>query len=499
MSPGSDRSFKLVRDPWIPVFDSDGRTRIVSLREAFARAGEIRDFACGPAERISLLRLLICVAQAAQETPQRDDSPEWGSFADNLIPAALAYLDRAEIVPCFELFGEGQRFLQLPTAKSETMATSKLFLHLASGGNPTHNDHEGGESRELSPSGLALALLTFQNFSPLLGRGFLGRGICVEGNAVHAFQSRPTLAATIAANCLSMDAVASLCPDEGMGRPVWEVPPGPPFPAKAPASRNATRTYLGRLVPMSRWVWLVDCARVVIGNGPEFPETPQGREPSTCIVRNEKKDIPVLLPLRLGRGVWRDLPAFTVARHGEGCPILRRGADVDRELFVGGLITDFKAKIEDAQASVFAGRIAVPARMFGDESAAEDARLDYRAGVAAAEAWEKSLWLALGTYFTSLKVEPKQSQDIRVLAQSDYWSFVEQSLPALFRILRSGDYPDEPLNHPYAKTAWHAALRDAATRAYRLHAPRGNARQLEAFTLGLRGLWPKNPSKAKVA
>lgn len=495
----SETSFNLIDRPWIPVLEASGQTRLVSLDEAFVRAGEIRDLACGPAERISVLRLLICIAQASQDVPQRDDSPDWTEFSENMVSASVAYLARTEIKAGFELFGNERRFLQFPTTKAETMASSKLFLHLASGGNPTHNDHGGGEPRAMEAYDLALALLTFQNFSPLLGRGFTGRGLCVENNAAHAFQCRANLAATISANCLSLDAITSIRPDAGIGRPVWENPPIPPFDSKTEATKNATFSYLGRLVPIARLVWIADPANVVIANGPSFPDTDQVREPSTTVRPIQPDNTYAILPLRLGRAVWRDLPAFTLARQNEGCPVMRRSPNSDREIFVGGLITDFKAKIEDSQASEFSGQIAVPSRMFGDAAAAQDARNDYYAAMTAAEAWEKSLWIALGSYFSKLKVDPKQASDIRARAQASYWSFLEHSLPDLFTILRSGEYPDEPLDHPYAKSSWHSAIRDSASRAYRLHAQRGNARQLEAFALGLKAIWPKNPTKSTAA
>ena len=55
----------LTTDPWIPVSWLDGSHGLASLREAFERGHEIRDLNVRPHERISLIRLLICVAQAA--------------------------------------------------------------------------------------------------------------------------------------------------------------------------------------------------------------------------------------------------------------------------------------------------------------------------------------------------------------------------------------------------------------------------------------------------
>jgi CRISPR system Cascade subunit CasA len=276
------------------------------------------------------------------------------------------------------------------------------------------------------------------------------------------------------------------------------MPPAAPFSPQKPETRNATHSYLGRLVPLARLVWFVDRFSVVFENGPEFPNVPALREPSACVVRRMKKkeEQYELLPLRLGRAVWRDLPAITVTRFTEGCPILRRGDSSDREIFVGGLVTDFKAKIEDSVGSFFTGKLAVPAAMFADEDEARDARNDYRLAIQAADAWSVSVWKALGRYHESLKTDPGLLSGFRTRADADFWSLAELALPDLFELLRSGDYPEEPLDNPYAKSAWHRALREAANRAYRNHAPRANARQLAAFAAGLRALWPKNPAKS---
>lgn len=495
MNTPSKIPFQLVDDPWIPVLDASGDTRLISLRDAFRRGGEIRDLACGPAERISLIRLLVCIAQSSQATPQGDQSSEWEVFARQLESSALAYLDRPEVTAAFSLFGEGPRFLQFPSSGDAGMPTSKLFFHRATQGNPTHNDHGGGDERAFPDSELAVGLLTFQNFSPLLGRGYKGRGPCVEGNAAHVILTASTLKETIVANCLSLDAIAAGYGETGLGRPVWEMPPSPPFSPKAPATRNATHTYLGRLVPLVRHLWLADRTTVKIANGPEYPDVPAVREPSAIVVLNPTKNEHVLLPLRLGREVWRDLDGFMASGASpDGCLALRRYREKAHGIFVGGLVTDFKAKIENEVGSRFEGRTSIPDRFFADALGAECARFDYRFAMAAAAEWEKALWKALGLQLSKLKVDPKQQKAVRAKAQATFWSFAAAGVPDLFALFQSGEYPDLPLDHPYAPTAWHRSLRGAATRAYRCHAPRGNARQLEAFTIGLRSLYPKNPT-----
>lgn len=56
-----------------------------------------------PHERVAVMRLLVCVAQAAIGAPE--DSDGWAGFGDDLSERVLPYLDRWR--EAFELFGRG--------------------------------------------------------------------------------------------------------------------------------------------------------------------------------------------------------------------------------------------------------------------------------------------------------------------------------------------------------------------------------------------------------
>ena len=99
----------LTTEAWVPAVLRDGRPVTLSLCEAFERGHEIQDLAVRPHERIALMRLLICVAQAALDGPA--DHDEWESCGPRIAPAALDYLKRWK--HAFELLGNGQRFLQV--------------------------------------------------------------------------------------------------------------------------------------------------------------------------------------------------------------------------------------------------------------------------------------------------------------------------------------------------------------------------------------------------
>ena len=55
----------LIGDPWVPVVFQGGQTRTVGLNGLYEQAAEIRDLALAPPQRIAVMRLLICITQAA--------------------------------------------------------------------------------------------------------------------------------------------------------------------------------------------------------------------------------------------------------------------------------------------------------------------------------------------------------------------------------------------------------------------------------------------------
>jgi len=251
----------LATDAWIPIVWSDGKPGIVSLREAFARGEEIRDLVVRPHERIALMRLLICIAQAALDGPA--DFDDWRVCREHIVPSALTYLDQWRKV--FELFGSGQRFLQVANLKKhrgktkgdeggECNSTSKLDMALATGHNATLFDNAGGSVRTFAPSELALMLLTFQCFSPggrigvalwhgreTAGKGSSDHAPCLAGGMLQAFLLGDTLAATLWKNLMTKQKAEEFFGKNSWGKPVWEwMPEGL---GDREAIRNANRTY----------------------------------------------------------------------------------------------------------------------------------------------------------------------------------------------------------------------------------------------------------------
>ena len=272
----------LATEPWIPVIWNARGPGKASLLDVFQHGREIHDIAVQPHERVALMRLLICLAHAALDGPI--DHAAWRTCQDRLPDAIARYL--AFWQQAFELFGPGPRFLQLPGLKpvnasgsTEGGAVSKLDLALATGNNSTLFDNAGGSARSFPADRLALTLLTFQNFSPggRISKVSWGQTTtaasatmspCLVKGMLHTYRKEGDLLATVAANLLTREQI-NRC-GTAWGQPVWErMPSGPEHKA---AEDNACRTYLGRLVPLCRAIWLgEDGASVVMGEALRYP------------------------------------------------------------------------------------------------------------------------------------------------------------------------------------------------------------------------------------
>lgn len=490
----------LAFDPWIPVVDRNQGLTQVSLCDAFQKAESLLDLAVRPDERIALMRLLIAVAQAALDGPA--DRADWIRSSERLAGAVTRYLKHW--LRAFELFGDGPRFLQLPGLKplkagehdeKAGALTSKLDLALASGHNDTLFDNAGGNPRTFQPHELALRLMTFQCFSPggrigvarwgdtdTPGGGSSNHAPCLQNSMVHAYIRGSSLLQTIHRNLLSKEFVERVYGPGRWGQPVWERMPAS-F-EDTHAIRNATTTYLGRLVPLSRAILLdEDGIHVILGNGLAYPAF--GSEggfrdaAATVVMRNNKgKQEHGILSLNLDKALWRELHSLSVKRHteqGVGGPLALENLDENSafDLWAGGLAAD-QAKPLDLIESAFH----LPAGMLLDTG-----QQVYQQGVGLAEKVEQALKQALEKYGQELSAREKRGPSInlaslRSSAQGFFWTAAEPAVPQLLKV---AEQPAILSEKDWAGTEWGNHLRSSAILALQTVCPRSSARQLRAF------------------
>lgn len=473
--------FNLVENPWIPVRLGDGgRHKLIGLEELFCNAESIEDLDCAPHERISLLRLLVCITHAALGAPESPE--EWGDFGADLATKVPAYLQCPEIKPHFNLLGDGPRFLQVRMSSAkEAVDITKLVFHLATGNNPTHFDHEGGsQGRSLSSAKAAMAILTFQNYYPPYGAGHKGKGPCVDRNMIHTLLLGEHLAGTILQNCLTRDLISEHFPD--FGKPIWELADSKDF------KKMATTSYLGRLVPRHRTIQLSDSLTGfhIDQKGLEYPNFEESREPTSTLRIFKKQDVLQrgLVDCKLDRAAWRDLHAFLVIKHARAEEVsapLNLLAQCRRDtgkfkIWTGGLVTDGKAKIFDAMESTFT----IPVTMLNDTG-----RALYQGGVEFTETQSWRLKEAVTAFAKAMKSESAPVAK----AKNRFWHTLDRESPMLLNLAVN------PLLLGYAEKGnpWGDLVRAAAREAYEVSCPRQTPRQIQAFAAGLKKLSVPKP------
>lgn len=518
-SVGTPRSFNLVDEPWIPVVDATGEAFKVGLRELFERSAELVDLAVGTLERISLYRLLTCVAQRALDGPKNQD--EWLEAEGKLVAASLAYLD--DWRDRFDLWGE-RPFLQVKELQANGRTkTDKLDFGLASGNNNTLFDQAATEDgRAHEPDWLARNLLVYLAFSPgsLIGVGTIngektaagnkGNAPCLDGCKLFTFVVGKNLRQTVAWNMVAFDQLKYI--PKGAGKPFWEFDNS--FAANAEVDKTAkefANTWFGRLTPVARFVRLEEDGRnMILTNGVKYLKFKEKdkkkewnnlemREPmTTVIVKNDK--IYEYVSVDPERKPWRQLGAMLVwgddnaktsgplnLRHLRALYNEERDAELFK-IWTGGLKNHplQTAKIVDTAS----WSVEIPwLYLGGSKDAVEfnDALLAYGKGVNFANGAETRLLAAVKKYCeilsASTQTNTKSKTSLVVQAKNRFWTALERRVAELIA---------EAAEEKSGLERWKETLRKEVVDAYEKTCACVTARQLRAFAEGKTILFGSN-------
>jgi CRISPR system Cascade subunit CasA len=517
-------------DPWIPVVTLSGDRKLISLVEVLTNGSSYADLAVRPHERVSLMRLFLCVAHAALDGPK--DTKEWREVPKRIPAAAKKYLN--DWKDSFELFHKKKPWLQVATiSKSrgsrrsgdnleEWTPVSKLNLSFASGNNSTLFDHGGlNADRSIALEETILSMLTFQCFSSggLISQVYWNRkqtkktsrdAPCLPGSMVHALLRGQNLLETILLNLPIYNEVQRYYPKRPIGKPVWEKMPTSFSDSKA--IENATATYVGRLVPMARLIRLHPSGkRMLLGDGLVYQTFADGFPPeptATVVIRkNDGKQDRAILAFRPSKALWRELHAIVVKRRvdGAGGPLALRSIpdEEDCDLLVAAVARD-QATIVDTVESVFH----VPSKL-----RSEQGTVIYESEVKTAEEVARRLGWAIEEYRKTFdggwegrvkSAGPSKGEllsKLHSIATSHYWTTVEKNLSLLMRHIEAlGTDAIIP-----TRTEWRKMLIAAGRESYELACGQESPRQMRAFANG----WQKlvlseayletilNPSKEK--
>ncbi|MEV7002958.1 type I-E CRISPR-associated protein Cse1/CasA [Streptomyces sp. NPDC093982] len=333
-------SFDLTARPWIGVFGRDGAHEEMSLREVFARAGELRRLVGDvPTQEFALLRLLLAIVHDALDGPA--DLEEWAElWADERCFAPMgAYLERHR--ERFDLLHPTTPFFQvadLRTARDEVFSLNRIVADVPNGEpffsarQPSVGRLSFGEAARwvvhahaYDTSGIKTGVVGDDRAKGgkvyPLGVGWAGTlgGVFIEG---------ATLRETLLLNLIAADATGlDLDSDD---RPAWRHEVCGPGGRAGMQPSGVRELYTWQTRRLRLHFGPNGVHGVVLGYGdPLAPHNMQSREPMTAWRRSptqEKKlgKSPVYLPREHdpSRAVWRGLAALMAER-----PVEAQGAE----------------------------------------------------------------------------------------------------------------------------------------------------------------------------
>ena len=498
-----------------------GEPKLASLKDVLTEGDKFSDLAVRPHERVSLMRLFLCVAHASLDGPK--DYDEWRDVPVKLPKAAESYLTKWK--DSFELFHSEKPWLQVAALnalstdegdnsnKDNIWSTlNKLCFTRASGNNSTLFDQASNDRTltKYSAEEIVLNLLTFQNYfvaggkasSRLWGNFKMKNppnpkgGPCSGKSILFTFLRRADVFDTIHFNLNTYDDLKLLYGDSKhiLGKPIWEMPIK--SPSDHDAIKNATKTHIGRLVPQTRILRVnKDRKRMLLGAGflyPKFQDKRNTFHPDLfATVVLDKNGERVLLSAKPYSSLWRELHSLVVRRksysdsnRGPLC-LLNIPENSSCDIIVNAMITNPKqaAEIVDLVESVFH----VPAQLFMPNGIEI-----YDSEVKKAEFWSNLLGSAVEEYRKEVDGDwvnrlERAKQDKWVLkgrlhsiATTHFWTTVEINLSLLMAHIEAIG-TDKAI--PTRKT-WRNMLFATAKEAYKVTCGNETPRQMRAFIKG---------------
>jgi CRISPR system Cascade subunit CasA len=533
-------------DPWIPVVTLTGERKTASLSEVLTNGLQYADLAVRPHERVSLMRLFLCIVHAALNGPK--DYTEWCKVPMKSPEAVRKYL--TDWKDSFELFHKKKPWLQVAELKpikkeagdsGKTSPVALLDFELATGNNSTLNDH-GGQmaSRQIEPGRLVLNLLTFQNFSSGGGSPVaqwktvktsqVGNpdAPCLSQSMAHCLFRGRSLTETIHLNLPTIETVERLygnfatdkkkgdaLTNVAIGRPVWESFPNSPN-KESDRVINATKTYLGRLVPISRWIRLIHGSdQMYCCNGFKYDTFKDGfaSEPTAAVKVVTKRDKNgsetterKVVKVDPTKALWRELSSLLVRRSADGLggPLAMENAPDHTEFdFHVCAMTRDKASMDIALESVFHISPAFQNHLATYQTEIQGDRVE---NILGAEGFSRKLRWAIEAYRSTMdndwkpRVKRTQAKEQNALkdrlaqaALLSYWTTVEKNLSILMNHIEAiGTDVAIP-----TRNVWRRMLFLSAREAYQITCGQETPRQMRAFAKGWQKLtmeWEKPES-----
>lgn len=522
----------LVTDPWLPVSNRDNRLCHISLNQLFKQPDDWLDLVLRPHERVSMMRFLLCILQAALGGGPSEDN--WNDCLVEMPQQAIEYLQARH--DKFYLFDDEKPFLQISDLKpfnKEPTPTTKLNFMLSTGNNTTLYDHaainvrQDSSKRLLEASNLIISMLTFANFSlsglypqtkwkdKATSKSGVKDAPCASQSMLHCYVRKKTVIETLHANILTLEQIKDRY-GEKVGVPVWDMFPSSPNDKKA--IENAISTYIGRLVPLSRWMKILpDHETMFMGEGFVYPVYPDFTEAAAVekVVQIDEEEEYKILGSKSATP-WRELCAITTKRFTDkgnfGGPASIENQPKNEGYDLHILALKRGKSILDAFESV----LHVPEYF----SQSEISRAAYSEYVKKAESRAYKLDVSIQKYLSLLlpdmveivnkgikneKLNKKESEKYRAIKKrskdkflTHYWTLIEKQRHLLMQYIALLE-TEKDQERENAKKAWLKAIDFAAKETYEVLCKNDSPRQMRAYVLGWQVLTAQQNQKKEGA
>ena len=383
-------TFDLIREPWIPVVDLEGRATQVGIREALVRAHEFREIRDPlPILEFGVYRFLTALLLDMLRPETSDDYLDLWDAQHSGISADRVDAYLAKHQSRFDLFHPKWPFYQdaslepVVAGKKDLKPVALLHPGVPTGTNINHFHHFREEEFAVAPA-VAARLLTAVPAFQTMG----GAGLSPSVNGAPPWYTvalRPTLAETLLIN------MPSQVPEQatGVGKPAWRRDE-PLVGKQSQLTLLDALTWLPRRILLAPEESKAECSlsgarpgllirRMVfvagVGNDASLIWT---GDPN--VAYRPGKDMQLPIRPSEGREVWRDTGAlaFHAMSDGKGGVFQRpavveqlervlkettagAGAEAQFSLRLYGMRTDLKTKVYEWQTE----RLAVPTKLLG--------------------------------------------------------------------------------------------------------------------------------------
>ncbi|MFI3291725.1 MAG: type I-E CRISPR-associated protein Cse1/CasA [Opitutales bacterium] len=475
-------NINLVRDKWIKVKSKHSNLQYCSLREIFTCGEDIEDLDMLPIERISIMRLLICIVQSSIRGPEnllelKFFKTQEGklSLKENILEYLAKWEDR------FNLFDEKYPFLQNPHISSSNLSDLATMDFEMPSGNNSQFLISSNLAYKYSLKDIVIKLLVFQNYVPS-GRGSIATWVdkssspqvtgAICRGALAMFVLKENLWDSILANIIDVESLknGNLVSVQELGTASWEKSYDE-VEDFIIASKTFVSTYLARLVPLSRAIKIDEnLDGLYCGEFISYTKDFQFRDSIFKYYINKDSQIS-RVKANSKKAIWRILPALLESDLDNGkfplYALKNTGTKETYSLWVGGIETDQAKNLMDMESSfVFSS--------YTSEDAVFAVAISvYKDLLGLSDIYLSNLKKAISAYYKALNGSNSSAKETDLF----YWTSLEEQKDIILKLFAVSSEEERSK----IKEDWENLTLSTALDVYTQICQKETDRQLKAF------------------